>query len=277
MTENAHPIRNITFEINPETYDSVIDSVRTYIDSFRSDDAFIIQNLTLKKEHIQRVVTFSEMLARSLNCSETAVMIAQISAWLHDIGRFEQFLTWHTFNDSRSVDHAVLALDIIHKKQWLQNLNPEAVPWILAAVENHNKRSIAKNTPPEILFFSQLLRDADKLDIMDMAVAEYGSKNKKKNSAFTLGLENSLQVSAPIIEAIRSGQLPDKKDLLTVTDFKLLQMSWVFDLHFRKSYERVNQKQFLKQIFETLPKSDLIFEAYRIARIHIENQLIHNR
>ena len=151
---------------------------------------------------------------------------------------------------------------------------PEVCNWIFSAVENHNKRLIPKTEANNELFFSKIIRDADKIDIMDMAVKEYSKKNKTKNEAFTLGLEKTFAVSKPVINSIVAGKLPDKKDLKTVNDFKLLQMAFVFDLNFKKSFSIVNQKQYLKQLFESLPKSDRIFDAYRVTKIHVENHII---
>ncbi|MBN1925233.1 MAG: HD domain-containing protein [Prolixibacteraceae bacterium] len=276
MARNAEEKYNSGFEpeISAERFNSISNAVFNYMNSFSSDDEFIQKNLLLKQEHITRVIGYSEVISRSLECNEHETRIVLLAALLHDIGRFEQFIRYKTFNDTLSVDHALFGLEIIDKEGWLNELEPVVSTCIKKAIENHNKRIIPTTDLKEHQFFSKILRDADKLDILDLAIAEYSPKNKNKNEAFTLGLEKSLKVTKSVSDYVIAGKLPDKKDLKTINDFKLLQMAYVFDLNFRVSFSIVNNKQFLKHLFETLPKSDHIFEAYRIAKIHVENQLI---
>ncbi|MCF8358617.1 MAG: HD domain-containing protein [Prolixibacteraceae bacterium] len=270
-----HAEENISndFEISTESFNRISNAVFDYINSFTSEDEYVNMNLSLKREHINRVIGYSEVISRSLACTDHEVRVALLVALLHDIGRFEQFIKHRTFVDTESVDHAALAIEIIKTNGWLNELTPDVCNWIISAVENHNKRLIPKTEANRELFFSKIIRDADKIDIMDMAVKEYSKKNKTKNEAFTLGLEKSFAVSKPVIDSIVAGKLPDKKDLKTVNDFKLLQMAFVFDLNFKKSFTIVNQKQYLKQLFESLPKSDHIFDAYRVTKIHVENHI----
>ena len=65
----------------------------------------------------------------------------------------------------------------------------------------------------------------------------------------------------------------DAKDVLTLNDLKILQMSWVFDLNFKRSFKIVSERTFLKQIYETLPKKDLVIDMYRQMKIYLENHL----
>jgi len=71
-----------------------------------------------------------------------------------------------------------------------------------------------------------------------------------------------------------SGMMPDKNDLRTVADFKMLQISLVYDINFRDSFSIINKNKYLKKIFETLPINDEIYEAYNKARVYVENRLI---
>jgi len=45
-----------------------------------------------------------------------ALAFAEVIAWLHDIGRFEQFDRYRTFADAESENHAQIALRVIEKK-----------------------------------------------------------------------------------------------------------------------------------------------------------------
>jgi HD superfamily phosphodiesterase len=248
--------------------------VREYMNSFTSEDDFINQNFRLKREHIERVISYSEEIARSINMSENSVMIARLSALLHDIGRFEQFKEYRTFNDTVSLEHAEKAVIIVEEKGWLDRLTEKDQKIIKKSVLYHNKLSGPTNEDAETLQYCNILRDADKIDIIDLTIKEYLQSNKNLNKAFALELENSISVSKPIIKSLLEGKLPDRKEMKTITDFKLGQLAFVYDLNFKLSFSIVNKRQFLNKLFETLPKNDQIFEVYRKAKIHVENQLI---
>lgn len=257
-----------------EIYYSIFNSVYEYMQSFQSQDEDIQLNYLLKKEHTTRVIGYSEQIANSLKCEHEKVLIAKLIALLHDVGRFEQFKNHQTFNDNLSEDHAALGVTIINEKGWLISLGADLSQLILNVIVNHNKLSIGKNESENVVFFSKIIRDADKIDIYEIAVHVYNTANKKKIKSFTLDLADSLKISAPVIKSIMNEKLPDKKDLKTVTDFKLMQLAYVYDFNFKISYTIINQRQYIKQIFDTLPKSDQVFEIYRKAKIHVENQLL---
>lgn len=260
--------------ISINVYNTVGNAVMDYILSFSSDDPTIQQNYILKRDHIHRVVGYAEVLSRSIECNEEIIMETQLAALMHDIGRFEQYQKYQTFNDNLSVDHAELATKIIKEKGWLSNLPEEIQTNIIKAILYHNKLALPKNEDPDIILISKLLRDADKLDILEIAIKEYSPQNKNRNNSFTLDLEASSTVSKPIIKSLGAEKLPDKNDLKTITDFKLLQMAYVYDLNFRESFSMINKKGTLKQLFDTMPKTDQVFDLYRKAKIHVENQLI---
>lgn len=258
----------------PKLWQAIHHKVFQYISSFQDEDANVQLNFVLKKEHIVRVVQYAEMLAESIGCDENFMDSARLAALLHGVGRFEQFQQYHTFNDDQSENHAAIALRVIAENHWLEGIPNDMSMSVLKAVEYHNKLSVPKNETPEVIFLSNLLRDADKLDILDQAVKEFSLQNKFRNNAFSYDLKQSPVVSKAIAKSFAAEKLPSKSDMKTVTDFKLIQMAFVYDMHFKLSFSLINKKGILKQLFDTMPKSDQVFDLYRKARIHVENQLI---
>jgi hypothetical protein len=255
-------------------YQFIFATVREYINSFTSDNDFINQNYSLKREHIERVILYSEEIIQSINPSDNMIVIARLSALLHDVGRFEQFSKYQTYNDSISVDHADLAVKIIEEKGWLNQLPENEQVIIKKAVQFHNKLLVPINEDQKTLLFCNIIRDADKIDIIDLTIKEYAQNGKSRNKAFALELEDSSTVSKAIIKSLLEGKLPDRKKMKTVTDFKLGQLALVYDLNFKYSFSIINKRQYLNKLFENLPKNDQIFEVYRMAKIHVENQLV---
>lgn len=274
MSNSKIETDNMTSTISIETYNTICNHVFDYMLNFSSNDPVVLQNFTLKRDHISRVIGYTEVLTRDLGVDDNLMLAAQLTAILHDIGRFEQFSQFKTFNDSLSFDHAEKAIQLIDDNKWLEELPKEMQEWIKKAVLYHNKIVIPKGEDKNVELLSKIIRDADKIDILDIAAKEFALTNNKKNHSFSLELANKPSFTKNVAKAVIDGRIADKKDLQNTNDFKLMLMSFVFDVNFKKTFAIINQRQYLKQLFDTLPKSDDIFEAFRITKIHIENQLI---
>lgn len=273
MTHIIENITNVVTSILIEDYSTICNQVMDYIHSYQSDDEVDNHNYNLKREHTNKVIGYTEVLTRSLKCDEDTVLIAEMSALLHDVGRFEQYRIYKSFLDSESRDHAEIALKLIEDNGWLDSLSKFSRNMIKKAIYYHNKFSISETENPAVVFVSKILRDADKIDILDIASKEFSEDTKIKNPVFSYNLKESDDVSRPVLLSMLSGSMPNKSDLRTVADFKMLQISLVYDINFRESFLIINKNKYLKRIFETLPLNDEIYEAYNKARVYVENRL----
>jgi hypothetical protein len=79
-----------------------------YVAGFYGDDEFVNANIKLKEEHSKRVCKEMLYLADELGLPDEQRRIAEATALFHDIGRFEQFARYRTYNDPRSVNHCLL-------------------------------------------------------------------------------------------------------------------------------------------------------------------------
>ena len=79
-----------------------------YVQNFDVTD----DKIKLKKEHIERVVLLSKMIAQDLNLNDEQILLAEVIGYFHDIGRFKQVEEYDTFNDKISVNHAEYSLRI---------------------------------------------------------------------------------------------------------------------------------------------------------------------
>ena len=52
------------------------------------------------------------------------MVLAEIMALFHDIGRFEQYKQYRTFSDYRSEDHAALGVKVIKANRILNGFEP---------------------------------------------------------------------------------------------------------------------------------------------------------
>ena len=172
-----------------------------YINQFSSPDSLVQENLKLKVEHTGRVCKNILLLAKAEKISENECMIAETIALFHDLGRFEQFMKYRTFRDSESENHAVLSVKILSKEKVLSRLSAEEENLILKAIEYHNRMEIPQNIEKysKLCFFSRLIRDADKIDILRLASEEYAEGEKNRNPALELYLPDTQGYSGYLI------------------------------------------------------------------------------
>ena len=123
--------------------------------------------IRLKIEHTWRVAAISERIAGSLSASTD---LAWLLGVLHDIGRFEQARRYGTFLDGRSVNHAEFGADLLFREGLIDRFPADGLleNWREAAetaIRLHNRLALPEDLDPATRTLSQVLRDADKVDI----------------------------------------------------------------------------------------------------------------
>jgi len=237
-----------------------------YTSSFSSSDPKFQRNIDLKIFHTKKVCEVINELGKQLNLNDENLYIAELSALFHDIGRFEQYNTYKTFVDKLSIDHAELGIKILKEKHVLKNLKSDHSKIILEVIALHNKAIIPKETDPNIAFFAELLRDADKIDIWRV-ITEY-LENKEitgiKNDAIELGLPDTNEISEEALQDIFNQQIVHIDHVKSLNDFKLLVIGWVFDINFSQSLRIIKKRDYIRKIYITLPKDKKITKAYNV-------------
>ena len=246
----------------------------TYIDSFKELTDNQKRNFEIKKEHSLRVANISLVLAEKLEFTNDENQIAFLVGLFHDIGRFRQLIEFNTFNDAKSVDHAEYAVKILQEASFFDKIDMVKKSIILLAIQNHNKFIIQDGLSEDVLTFAKLIRDADKLDIYKVLTEYYLNRNSVPNHTLTWELPKGTQITPAVAKEVLAGKLVSKKNIVSDIDVKILQMSWVYDLNFRASFEYVLKKRFLESIYNTLPKNDLVIEIYRKIKVFSENQIL---
>jgi len=230
------------------------DWFENYVTRFSSDDPIVQENMDLKAEHTRRVCEAIMDIGASLDLSREDLGIAEASALLHDIGRFEQYARYRTFLDYRSEDHAALGVKIIQAKRFLAGLEPAAADIIVRVVGYHNRAGLPVGEGERSLFFLKLLRDADKADIWRVVTEYYQNAERSRNQGIELNLPDIERVSNPVYEALMNGKLVQMADLSTLQDFKLLQIGWIYDVNFPRTFQIVREKKYLEKICDALPQ-----------------------
>jgi hypothetical protein len=233
-----------------------------YVQSFYSSDPLIQQAMVLKEDHSLRVCIEILNIGKKLGLSNDALRIAETMALFHDIGRFEQFTRYQTFVDRKSENHGELAVKILQQQKTLVNLEEATRDLILKAISYHNRLNIPENESPVCIFFSRLLRDADKLDIFNLVSTYYYGNHAQRSAAIELDLPDTSELSSEILDSLREGKMVSMLQLRSLNDFKLLQMAWVYDINFPPTFQIIYERDYLRKIRDTLPASERIDQIY---------------
>lgn len=235
-----------------------------YVRTFSSDNPEIQRNMDLKQEHTLRVCHEIVRLGEQLGLESSDLYLAEVMALFHDIGRFEQYTRYQTFVDRHSVNHAEFGVQVLQHEDLLDLLDTASQDLILQVISYHNRARVPQDETPECLFFSRLLRDADKLDIWKVVIDYYYDGNGKRNDAISLGFPDTPGISQEVYRDLMRRHIVDIHHLHNLNDFKLLQIGWIYDINFVPSLYTVRERRYLEQIRATLPtlaQIESIFET----------------
>ncbi len=244
-----------------------------YVTSYASDDPELQRNFDLKEKHTFRVCMEITRLGRGLGLSGDDQRLAEVIALFHDIARFEQYARYRTFLDARSLNHAETGVAILREKAVLDNLDVASRDLILYAIAHHNKAALPVCEDERSLFFSRLLRDADKLDIWRVVTDYYQRRaNGERNQAIELDLPDTQGISPKVRGALMSREIVQAADIGSLNDFKLLQVGWVYDLNFTPAVERLVEKGYLDMIRVTLPDSITVRKIFAVVDAYLDEK-----
>ncbi len=242
----------------------------SYVNPFCDTDPEGLRNIRLKIDHTARVCENMDILARGEGLSTGDRLIAATTALLHDVGRFPQYRRWRTFRDSESDNHARMSVDVIREQGILEAFEPVERLLIEEAVRFHNQLAMPQRMKSATTLFLRLIRDADKLDIWKVFLEYFTTPEQERASATMLGLPESPGVTRVCLEQLSAGSIVRLETVKCINDFKLLLVSWVYDLNFSSSYRLVQQNDFLGALTALLPEQPEIASAIQTAREHIK-------
>jgi len=263
---------------NDDEMKELIDISTDWFDAYCSSFNRLTENqmsgFAIKKEHSLRVAENSLWLAQKLEWTEEDQKIAFLIGLLHDLGRFRQLAEFDTFSDEKSVDHAEEAVKILKEENLFDELGIGYKELIFAAILNHNKFKIQEGLTGQEMLHSKLIRDADKLDIFRVLTEYYANRSGKANHTLTWDLPRGTAVSPSVSKEILAGKMVSKKNVASEMDVKIMQLSWVYDLNFRPTFEFLVKNRYMENVYNSLPKNDLVIEIYRKIKVFTENKIM---
>jgi len=237
-----------------------------YSQSFYTDDAEDNKNIDLKVRHTSLVCENIVGIAKEEHLSDNDLLLAETAALFHDLGRFLQYSRYKTFRDSISVNHGRLGAEILGKENILRHLPLHEQQLIMNTVKFHNAFEVPSFEDQRNVLFLQLIRDADKLDIWRIFAEYYENPEGEQASAVGLGLPDLPDYSKTVLSCLYRKTLASLSGLKTLNDFKLMQLSWAYDLIFRRSFRLMVERAYIQKIATALPQTEEIAGAISIIK-----------
>lgn len=244
-----------------------------YVAGFYTDDPIHNSTIRLKQKHTDQVCRNVILLGKTLGLSDQEMVLAETMGLFHDIGRFKQYAIYGTFKDMESENHALLGLRELAANDVLACCTKDEKKWITKAIGYHNALEVPVSENGKTLLFICLLRDSDKLDIWRVFIEYYKERDKHPNPVVEIGLPDDPLISPQVVAALNEDRIVHIRDLKTSNDFRLLLISWVFDLNFIHSFQIVKDLKYIEKIEATLPPSKEISAAVKHARDYVERHI----
>lgn len=206
-----------------------------------------LADIERKVSHSLRVALLCNRLAGGEDGSDGGeradVGAMTLAGLLHDIGRFPQYAMHGAYRDyENGCDHGRLAHELLTRFGMLGRFvdidvtcGDEATGYrseatlssVLTAIRLHNKRSLPDRMGAGERLYARLLRDADIVDILDIAASPTGMPHDPKVAT---------EAASPhVMGAVRARQTVDRARMANDTDILISRMALAFAVEGRRA------------------------------------------
>ena len=179
----------------------------SYVSGFFTGSDELDRVFKLKQMHTERVCFTIRRLGKALQLSSRDLLLAEVAALLHDVGRFSQFARYRTFRDKDSTNHGRLGLHVVNRHGLLSAFTPAERRHIARALAFHNAAQLPPLADATSLFFLKLLRDADKLDIWRVVIGHYSGRGRTPKAVNEFEFSGNGLCSPAVLAALKSGRV----------------------------------------------------------------------
>jgi putative nucleotidyltransferase with HDIG domain len=204
--------------------------------------------IALKVDHTLRVADLCDRVAASLGLAGFDRDLAWLCGLLHDIGRFEQVRRWDTFSDARSCSHAALGIEVLFDEGRLADfadLSDADRALVRTAVAEHSAFRLPEGLDARTRRYCDLVRDADKVDILKAACTE------PVEAIFGVGRDELLAspLSPAVEEAFYAHRTVRREERRFPADYALGFSCFVYELVYPESLAAAREQG---HVFELL-------------------------
>lgn len=275
---------DVTFAVNRA---AAREAFLRYVEPYDMDDP----KIALKVAHTLRVAELCERIAREEGFTPAGQDLGWLCGLLHDIGRFEQVRRWGTYRDAASASHPALGVDVLFEgagrltdpgfvhvevtdpavlacdptffehartRGSIRNFIADDAldPLIRTAVGEHGAFRLPEGLDVRTRAFCDLVRDADKLDILRLP--------SRDDPETVLGATRDelldSRISPAAEEAFYAHRTVRNEERLTPLDGMISRACFAYELVYPASLAIADEEGHL---YETLERPFGITEPYR--------------
>lgn len=217
-----------------------MDKYLKFFKNYTKNFDFSTKGIKVKYEHSIKVYKESnEFIIENNITDEKDKKLINVIALFHDIGRFEQYTKYKTFNDYISIDHGELGIKILKESNILKDeFDDDEINIIEISIKNHNKIEIEEGLSKRQNFHCKVIRDLDKLDIYRVYLTYYK--------------ENPDYIKKDFYDKIINNNKIDYRSAISNVDYAILKISWIYDFNFKSTLNKVIKKKYIEQIFDNI-------------------------
>lgn len=181
----------------------------------------------------------------------------------HDTGRFPQYRQYKTFKDADSCNHGTLGARTVLKHKLLDELPRNQRNMVLGAIAMHNRGQLPSFISNDLRTCTEIVRDSDKIDIIKILIPHMTGL-QSGNKVPLMGLtEKKGEVTRSIIESVASGKQAAYNEMNCLNDFRLLLLSWAYDLNFAWSRKEMIKRGYVETLMDQLPDTGQIHALHK--------------
>lgn len=231
-----------------------------YVEGYNTEDP----KVKLKIDHTYRVAGFCQRIAQSLKLSQEDIDLAWLCGLLHDVGRFEQLRNYGTFIDAQSIDHAQYGAEILFDQGRIRDYVEDGSEdgFLRDVVSCHSAYRIPEEYDGRTVLFADILRDADKVDILRVNV------ETPLEEIYNVSTEvlRSEPVTPAVIQAFQEEHAVLRTLKRTAVDNVVGHISLVYELVFPESLAMVEEQGYLKQLMDFSSDNPKVMEDFKAIR-----------
>ena len=227
--------------------------VKEAFDKYVSDFDFKVDGIEYKYYHSYRVQKYSEKISDMLNLGLKDKRLASDIGLLHDIGRFHQLEKYNSFCDKK-FDHADYGAKILFEDNLILNYDINKCDYeiVKKAIRNHNKYQIEDGLNERELFFAKLVRDADKIDIL--------------NAFSSIRVLEICECDEEISPSVR-------EEFFNNIIVRNVNVAFLFDINFEVSYRIIKEEDFINKFYDAIKHKEIFKEYFDYANKYLDEVL----
>lgn len=224
-----------------------------YAGSLRPAEPRQAELFRLKYDHSLAVLDQARAIVAAMDAPRNPAWLLCLAALVHDVGRFPQLARYGTYVDAKSVDHGWLGVRALREQGAPHGLTPAQRRLVWGAVQLHNKRRLPTGLRPSLAEAAELVRDADKLDIMALTKRFMEGRHAYAAPLFERLIDHPDRYTPEVCQQVLAGQPADVALVRYRTDYVMLIAGWVHDLNLPAAAARLRASGDLEALLAQLP------------------------